>query len=74
MTCQGCDDVTPIPALTSPAGVWANIKNGLGNLAASSVGQLAAVIRNRLKRIQHWPALINRFLAQIGPTFEPKPP
>ena len=53
---------------------WANMKNGLGNLAASSVGQLAAIVRNRLKRIQYRPALIDGFLAQTGLTLEPRPP
>jgi hypothetical protein len=32
-------------------GVWANMKNGLGNLAAGNAGQRAAVVRNRLERI-----------------------
>ena len=50
------------------------MKNGLGNLAASSVGQLAAIARNRLKRIQYRPALIDGFLAQTGLTLEPRPP
>jgi len=55
-------------------GVWANLKNGLGNLAARDVDQLAAVVRNRLKRIQYRPALISGFLAQAGFTLEPEPP
>jgi len=40
------------------------MKNGLGNLAASSVDQLAAIVRNRLKRIQYRPQLIDGFLAR----------
>ena len=36
------------------------MKNGLGNLAARDVGQLAAVVRNRLKRIQYRPELRRR--------------
>ena len=50
------------------------MKNGLGNLAARDVDQLAVIIRNRLKRIQSRPALIEAFLAQTGLTFEPQPP
>ena len=42
------------------------MKNGLGNLAASTVDQLAATMGNRLRRIQHQPALISGFLAQSG--------
>ena len=50
------------------------MKNGLGNLAVRDVDQLAAVVRNRLKRIQYRPALIEAFLAQTGLTLEPQPP
>ena len=50
------------------------MKNGLGNLAARDVDQLAAIVRNRLKRIQYRPALIEAFLAQTGLTLEPQPP
>ena len=50
------------------------MKNGLGNLAARDVGQLADIVRNRLKRIQYRPALIDGFPAQTGLTLEPEPP
>jgi putative transposase len=50
------------------------MKNGLGNLAVRNVDQLAAVVKNRLKRIQYKPALIDGFLAQTGLTLEPQPP
>jgi putative transposase len=50
------------------------MKNGLGNLAARDVGQLADVVRNRLKTIQCRPELIGGFLAQTGLTLEPEPP
>jgi DDE superfamily endonuclease len=62
------------PELNPVEGVWANMKNGLGNLAARNVDQLAKIVRNRLKRIQYRPALINGFLAQTGLTLEPEPP
>jgi DDE superfamily endonuclease len=62
------------PDLNPAEGVWANMKNGLGNLAASNVDLLAAIVKNRLKRIQYRPALIDRFLAQTGLTLEPEPP
>jgi hypothetical protein len=51
----------------------ASMKNGLGNLTACTAGQLAAIVRNRLKRIQYRPELINGFLAQTGLTLEPEP-
>ena len=62
------------PDLNACEGVWANMKNGLGNLAACTTDQLAAIVRNRLKRIQYRPALINGFLAQTGLSLEPEPP
>ena len=43
-------------------------------LAASTPGQLAAIVKNRLKRIQYRPALIDGFPAQTGLTLEPEPP
>ena len=55
-------------------GAWAAMKNGLGNLAVRDVDQLAAIMKNRLKRIQYRPALIDAFLAQAGLTFDPQPP
>jgi hypothetical protein len=62
------------PDLNPAEGAWANMKNGLGNLAASTADQLAAIMKNRLKRIQYRPALIDGFLAQTGLTLEPEPP
>ena len=62
------------PDLNPVEGAWANMKNGLGNLAAANVDQLTAIIKNRLKRIQYRPALIDGFLAQTGLTLEPQPP
>ena len=62
------------PELNPAEGVWANMKNGLGNLAARDVDQLAAIMKSRLKHIQYRPALIEAFLAQTGLTLEPQPP
>ena len=62
------------PDLNAVEGAWANMKNGLGNLAAADVNQLTAIIKNRLKSIQYRPALIDGFLAQTGLTLEPEPP
>ncbi len=50
------------------------MQNGLGNLAARDIDQLAAIVKNRLKRIQHSPALIDGFLAQTELTLQPRPP
>jgi hypothetical protein len=40
------------PDLNPAEGAWANRKNGVGNLAVRDAGQLAAIVRNRLQRIQ----------------------
>jgi hypothetical protein len=62
------------PDLNPCEGVWSTMKNGLGNLAACTADQLAAIVRNRLKRIQYRPVFINGFLAQTGLSLEPEPP
>ena len=62
------------PELNAVEGAWAHMKNSLGNLAVRDVSQLAAIVKNRLKSIQHRPALIDGFLAQTGLAFEPEPP
>jgi transposase len=62
------------PDLNPVEGVWANMKNGLGNLAARTLDQLARTVRNRLARIQHHPDLITGFLSQTGLSLEPEPP
>ena len=62
------------PDLNPAEGVWANLKNGLGNLATRDIDHLATIIRNRLKRIQYRPDLIDGFLAQTGLTLEYPPP
>jgi hypothetical protein len=50
------------------------MKNGLGNLAASTLDQLAAIVSSRLRRMQHRPDLIQGFLGQTGLDLEPEPP
>lgn len=50
------------------------VKNSLGNLAGHGVDHLAAVIRNRLKRIQYRPELFPGFLVQTGLAFPVEPP
>ena len=62
------------PELNAAEGAWAAMKASLGNLAVRDVDQLAAVMKNRLKRIQYRPALIEAFLAQTGLTLKPQPP
>ena len=62
------------PDLNAVEGAWASMKAGLGNHAATTLGQLEAIVRNRLRTIQRRPDLINAFLGQTGLTLETKPP
>jgi transposase len=43
------------PELNPAEGAWANMKNGLGNLAVRDLDQLAAIMKRRLKCIQYRP-------------------
>jgi transposase len=62
------------PDLNPVEGAWSNMKNSLGNLGSCSTPRrLAAIVKNRLKRIQYRPALIDGFLAQTGLSLEPQP-
>jgi transposase len=62
------------PDLNPTEGVWSHLKRGLGNIAFRSVDDLAAVVRNRLNRIQYRPELLTGCLAQTGLALEPPPP
>jgi putative transposase len=62
------------PGLNPTEGVWSHVKRSLGNLAVTGVDQLAAVVKNRLKRIQYRPDLLTSFLTHTGLTLDPEPP
>jgi transposase len=72
--CRPCRLPAYAPDLNPVEGAWSNMKNGLGNLAACTLDQLAALIRSRLSQIQHRPELINNLLGQTGLTLESEPP
>jgi putative transposase len=46
--------------------VWSHLKRSLANLAKRNLGQLAALVKTRLKRMQYRPGLIDGFLAKTG--------
>jgi transposase len=62
------------PDLNPTEGVWSHVKRSLGNLAVTNVDHLAAIVRNRLKRIQYRPDLLTSLLAHTGLTLDPQPP
>jgi len=43
--------------------VWSHLKRSLANLAKRSISQLTALLKTRLKRMQHRPGLLEGFLA-----------
>jgi len=46
--------------------VWSNLKRSLANLAKQDIGQLTALIKTRLRRMQYRPVLLDGFLAKTG--------
>jgi hypothetical protein len=62
------------PDLNPTEAVWSHVKRSLGNLAVAGVDHLAAIVRNRLKRIQYRPDLLASFVTHTGLTLEPQPP
>jgi len=62
------------PDLNAAECAWPAMKSGLGNHAAATLDQLAAIVRARLRNIQRRPDLINALLGQTGLTLDPQPP
>jgi putative transposase len=54
------------PELNPVEAVWSHLKRSLANLAKRNLGQLAALVKTRLKRMQYRPGLIDGFLASTG--------
>lgn len=59
--------------LNAVEGAWASMKSSLGNHAATTLTELEATVRSRLRKIQRRPDLINAFLGQTGLDLEPPP-
>jgi transposase len=62
------------PDLNAVEGAWASMKSSLGNHAATTLDELEAMVRSRLRKIQRRPDLINALLGQTGLTLQPPPP
>jgi hypothetical protein len=52
---------------------WALLKKSLANLGKRDLGQLTALVRTRLRRMQYRPGLLSSFLARTGLDFTPFP-
>jgi transposase len=54
---------TYAPELNPAEGIWSWTKRCLANIAARNIDHLLALVKNRLKRIQYRPDLVDGFLA-----------
>ena len=45
---------------------WSNLKRSLANLTKHDIGQLTALVKTRLRRMQYRPGLLDGFLAKTG--------
>ncbi|MFE2728435.1 transposase [Kitasatospora sp. NPDC059327] len=54
------------PELNAVECPWAQIKHSLANLASVALDRLATLVRNRLKRLQYRPDVLDGFLAGTG--------
>lgn len=59
------------PDLNPTEQVWSHLKRSIGNLAVTGIDHLLAIVKNRLKRIQYRPDLLDSFLAHTGLALEP---
>jgi hypothetical protein len=53
--------------------VWSQVKRGLGNRLVRGIDQFVVVVKNRLKRIQYRPELIDALLAHTGLDLDTEP-
>src|SRR3954468_17899377 len=51
--------------------VWAHLKRSLANLTKHTIAELTVLVKTRLRRMQHRPALLAGFLASTGLEFGP---
>jgi hypothetical protein len=54
------------PELNPAENAWSNLRRGLANLAAGTITDLTRIAKNRLKRMQYRPGLVDNFLAATG--------
>src|SRR3954451_19842135 len=51
--------------------VWSHLKRSLANLTKHTIGELTALVKTRLKRMQYRPGLLAGFLASTGLEYGP---
>ena len=47
-------------------GIWSLLKRSLANLTKHNIGQLTALVKSRLRRMQYRPGILDGFLARTG--------
>ncbi|MET8957781.1 transposase [Streptomyces sp. NPDC004533] len=62
------------PELNAVEYLWAHVKRSLGNLSSVALDRLAALVRNRLKRLQYRPDILDGFVAGTGLSLDLPPP
>ncbi len=60
------------PELNPAEAVWSHLKRSLANLTEQNIGQLTALVKTRLKRMQYRPGLLDGFLAKDRARPDPK--
>ncbi len=59
------------PELNPVEGVWSHLERSLANLTKHSLGQLTALVKTRLKRMQYRPRLIEGLISKTGLDLQP---
>lgn len=62
------------PELNAVEYLWAHVKHSLANLANVALDRLETLVRNRLKRLQYRPEVLDGFLAGTGLSLDLPPP
>jgi hypothetical protein len=55
-----------LDAVMLARGIWPDLKRSLANLTKHNIGQLTALVKTRLRRMQYRPGLLDGFLAKTG--------
>ncbi|MEU9617305.1 transposase [Streptomyces sp. NPDC048209] len=62
------------PELNAVEYLWAHVKRSLANLASVALDRLETLVRNRLKRLQYRPDILDGFLTGTGLSLDLPPP
>nr|WP_258018007.1 transposase [Streptomyces noursei] len=58
------------PDLNPVEGVWGHVERSLANLAVKALDRFENIVRNRPKRLQCRPVVLNGFIASTGLALE----